>query len=247
MNRRVILINSTPKPLETFYWAWQVMENPIPDSLEELHMSKGELEIFYEKVLGEGLATVLEYINTVWKFEGVSRAFQQQLCRHRLASYSIQSMRVISKENFAANHSYRFPPELSLAGIKHYAEAMNNIQKDYRKLLKLGIPVQDARGILPLNIFSTVTMAINFRSLISLISKRLCYKVQDEFKEIALLMLKEISLKMEDGEVLAKYIKSPCIMNGKCMVKKHNEECLSGQDKREVCPNYAKLFVKERT
>ena len=74
------LINHTEKPLETVYWAFMQMHHPDnPNSLEKINISDDELNDFMDMLMKQPHQTVLEYIDTVWQFTGVSRAFQQQL------------------------------------------------------------------------------------------------------------------------------------------------------------------------
>jgi len=160
--------------------------------------------------------TALEYVNLVFVIKNVSRAFQQQLTRTRQAAYSIQSMRVVLKKGFAENGHYTMPPNLSSGQQKLFKLAMLNIQHNYENLLDEGIPTEDARGILPLNIHSDITMTINLRALYHMTKQRLCLNTQWEYRQVVLQMRDEIEKKL--GKIYSKLIKAPCIGPSKCVM-----------------------------
>lgn len=255
MKPKVVLINSTPNPIETMCWARRVMHSPVPDTLEELKQDPQkwlgmEFEDYVNDVLlQDGMPTFLEYINLTWKLENVSRALQQQLTRHRIGfSYAIQSMRCIDLPNFADDGAYCNPFPYASEKFEAYHAKMINIQEDYRMALNEGMPTQDARGLLPMNIHSTITFSCSLRAFIAMINKRLCLKTQGEFREVADLMIKEVKKKM-DRRIL-KWIGPTCKVQGYCMMKGENEQQyrenkLSGtQNTQYVCPLFVELFKK---
>ena len=160
--------------------------------------------------------TVLEFINTVWLIEGASRAFQQQLTRTRQAAYSIQSLRIVPLKDFASRKNYTKSSAIKLKPEteKIYDETMVYIQDQYNKLISLGCPTEDARGILPLNIHSPITMAINLRNLYHMLELRFCENTQEEYREVARQMRHEIITKIHP--LLAKPMVPMCILSGKC-------------------------------
>jgi len=211
------LVSWTNEPIKTIYWAFMNMHNPIPDSLDEVDISGEELESFMDMLCKQPHQTVFEFVNTVWKFDDVSRAFQQQLTRSRQASYSIQSLRIVDVGNFADNHAYRLPEDIEEGSTdaRRFHGAMVEAQDNYRELINKGVSVQAARGVLPLNIHSPITMAINLRSLYHMSGLRFCENTQGEFKEVALQMKEEVEKKMHP--ILAKPMKPLCIDIGKCL------------------------------
>jgi flavin-dependent thymidylate synthase len=211
---KVTLLSWTNKPEDVIYTAFMNMHNKIPDEL--MHISKKEFAEFYDIVMSQPHTTVLEFVNTVWKIDGVSRASQQQITRSRDAAYSIQSLRIVKVENFYDNHAFtessyvKSHPEIH----KRYHDTMMWLEHQYQQLIELGCPTEDARGILPLNIHSPITMAINLRSLYHMLNLRLCKNSQEEYREVAQQIKKEIETKM--SPVIAKYIRPICFETGKC-------------------------------
>jgi len=252
---KVSLIQFTQNPLELCAMVRRVMHSPIPDTLEEfiedpekwLGMSLNDY--IKNVLLNDKMPTFLEYVNLSFKLENVSRALAQQLTRHRIGfSYSIQSMRCVDLPNFADEGNYYNPYSLNKDGAiaAAYDRYMVEIQNLYREALENDMPTQDARGLLPLNIYSTVTFSCSLRALIGMLNKRLCQKTQDEFREVAKMMMKEIELKM-DKRIL-KWIGPPCEVNGYCMMKGENEiqykegKFKASQNTNMVCPKYIKIF-----
>lgn len=253
MKPKVSLINWTKDSIETMCWARRIMHSPVPDTLEELKDNPEKWlgmpidEYVNDILLNDGMPTFLEYINLTFKLENVSRALQQQLTRHRIGfSYSIQSMRCIDLPNFADKKEYYNPFEEGTEKHNSYHSKMKIIQKEYRQALVDGVPTQDARGLLPMNIYSTITFSCSLRALIGMLNKRLCLKTQGEFREVARLAMQEISNKL-DKRIL-KWIGPPCKVSHYCMMKGENEQQLkenklTGKQNTEfVCPNYIKIF-----
>ncbi len=210
------LVSWTNNPIKTIYWAFMNMHNKIPDNLNEINLSEEEINDFLEMLMSQPHQTVLEFVKTTWLLDGVSRAFQQQLTRTRLASYSIQSLRIIDVGNFAKEEKYTCSDAVknNPAWLKRYRDSMDVIESFYRGMVDSGMPIEDARGILPLNIQSPITMSIDLRSLYHLLELRFCENAQGEFKEVALAMKKEIADKIHP--ILTKPMVPICFKEGVC-------------------------------
>lgn len=156
-------------------------------------------------------------------------------------------MRVVPKENFATNMMYHVPdrvannPDL----FDTYHQAMLGIEKDYNKLIADGVEVEDARGILPLNIFSTITMTINLRSLFHMIFSRTCYKAQGEVHDIAVLLMKELRKYL--GDTIVDAIDRPCKFKGSCMMTLENTQAILKTTPRPLCKYYPELLKSKGT
>jgi thymidylate synthase (FAD) len=216
MGPKVTLITWTNKPIETMYWAFMNMHNPIPDSLDAIHLEDEEREAFLDMLMKQPHQTVCEFINTVWKIDGASRAFQTQLIRTRTAAYSIQSLRIVDVGKFADAGLYSKSSKLKSKPLaeEKFDKTMKQLQEVYADLIKMGCPVEDARGILPLNIHSPITMAINLRALYHMLELRFCENTQEEYREVAEQMKQEIKTKMHP--LLAKPMVPICFRSKKC-------------------------------
>lgn len=245
----VKLVTISGHPLETIRWAADVSRIRIGDDPVAYCSSQGftqdDLADYFVNMVQEQFATPLEYVHTVWYLDNVSRAAQQQITRHRQASYSIESMRVVPKENFATQRMYHVPDRIARdpEKMKEFHQSMLYIEEEYNRLISEGVEVEDARGILPLNIFSTITMAMNLRSVIHLILARCCAKAQGEVHDIAMMMMKELAPFL--GEKVAKKIQRPCTLLGKCFMRLENEQALAGTTTRPLCPYYKALLGRQ--
>lgn len=205
------LINFTPDPLETAYYAFQNMHNKIGTVVKPFENKSIKIQ-FLETLSRIPHQTVLEFIKTNWHIEG-SRAFQQQLTRTRVAAYSIQSLRIVNVGTFADDKYYYVSKKLK--DKKRFHIAMKDSQDHYNELIKMGEPVEDARGVLPLNILSPITMTINLRSLVHMMELRMCKNAQGEFRDIAKQMYKEVEQKI-DSDFSRIFFKPPCQKIGVC-------------------------------
>jgi thymidylate synthase (FAD) len=212
----VKLIDFTREPLKIVWLARKIMEQEVPESLEEIKVSEKELEENFRRVINE-LQSPLEFINTVWIFKNVSRQFTHQLVRKRTASYAQQSLRVVPKERFYEDYDFYVPPEIEKDSrkLEFLKKAMHNIQELYREALSLGFKVEDARIILPIGIYTSIMMCINYRNLLNFLYQRLCHVAQAEIRTVALMMREEIRSKI--GEIFAEPIKEPCLALGRCL------------------------------
>lgn len=176
------------------------------DKETEIKLAKAGIKAFHK--------TALEYVDFVFVIKNCSRAFQQQLTRTRTASFSIQSMRVIEKQGFASNGNYTMPPGLSEDQEAQFHNSMLAIEDRYDFNIRNGLTAEDARGLLPLNIHSDITMRINLNGIYHMLDQRLCVNTQWEFRQVALQMKQEIKNKI--GRILSDPISAPCVKCNKC-------------------------------
>tara|TARA_Y100000310_G_C20561260_1_gene753172 strand:+ start:323 stop:1114 length:792 start_codon:yes stop_codon:yes gene_type:complete len=240
------LFNWTRDPLETFWISRKTQQNITPNSIEDVKktVSQTDLEDNYLELANEGLTSPMEFVATQWKLIGCSRELQQQITRHRIGiGFSIESMRVIPKENFAVNKDYRGFDHLNEEQQGYMDHWMQSIQNLYENGQKLGIPIQDLRAGLPLATTSTITMTAAWNSLIGMLKKRLCLKAQEEVMELGYLMRAEIAKKMPT--VMLAGINAPCYgKRGFCVIGPENkrqlaEAKLTGEQNTDhICPLY---------
>lgn len=138
-----------------------------------------------------------------------------QLVRHRLASYSQKSQRYVTEGQF----EYIVPPEIqnNEEALKLFKETMDADQKAYDKIadalkakhketfLSQGFDektatrmaekkaIEDARFVLPNACETKIVVTMNARTLMNFFHHRCCNRAQWEIKEVADLMLKEVS------------------------------------------------------
>lgn len=187
----VKLFTYTRQPLKAIALAIDIWHNPIPSDIADMNYNEEELIEKFRWLLKQPHQTPLEYFSIVWVIKNCSRAFQQQLTRHRSAAYSIQSLRVVDPGNFADEGAYHIPETIKDRESFHIR--MKMIQSAYRNMIIEREKTEDARGILPLNIHSPITMCINYRVLMGLLKQRMCIAVQSEWTSVVQQIREELA------------------------------------------------------
>lgn len=126
-----------------------------------------------------GHDSILEHASFTFEFT-LSRCAQTQLVRHRIASFAIESMRCVQPESFicpdtiSKNESVR----------KSYLQYMEATKDFYNEMLSAGIPMEDARYILPLATTGNIVYTSNLRALRHAIAERTCFDSQWEIRRL---------------------------------------------------------------
>ncbi len=191
-------------------------------------------ENFLDMLTSLGHQSPVEHASFTFGIEGVSRALLAQLTRHRIASFSVQSQRYVSKCNF----EYITPPEIEaipeakaefIAAMeedaRHYENLQTILKNAHReRLIAEGksekeaekaaekIANEDARFVLPNACDTRIIMTMNVRSLYNFFALRCCNRAQWEIRELATQML---MLVREVAPLLFKNAGPSCV-RGKC-------------------------------
>ena len=213
---KVILFNHTMGPMKNIglaVSAWH--SDDFYESIDQ--MSLEEAKMLTDKGLKAYHKVALEYVQLTFVIKNVSRAFQQQLTRTRMASYSIQSMRIVTKMGFASNGHYTMPPGLTEEQQQDFHDAMLEIEWRYTTMIDNGMSPENARGILPLNIHSDISMNISLAALYHMLRQRFCVLTQWEYRQVALQMRSLVNEKL--GPQLAEPMDAPCVAQKKCPMR----------------------------
>lgn len=134
-----------------------------------------------------------EFIHYSFLLDGVSRAFTAQLCRTRTASFAEKTLRIMNVGEGPGWEYQTGPTIASDDGRKRvYDQAMAHTAEMYKELIADGAAVEDARGILPLNIKTRICMSLNLRTFCEMVYKRSSPRVQSEYRECLELMKQEV-------------------------------------------------------
>lgn len=145
---------------------------------------------FIKRLIKAGHLSVLEHAYVTIALKGVSRALTHQLVRHRLCSFSQQSQRYVSEDNFFCTVPPRIAEKEETKKI--FTECMENIRNAYKKIQALGIPKEDARYVLPNSCHTEIVFSCNFRQLRHIIKLRGEIKAQWEIREVFIEVLKKM-------------------------------------------------------
>jgi len=152
-----------------------------------------------------------EFVRYIFNIEGVSRNFTHQLVRTRNACYAQESQRTVDVRN----------SEVLGLGDDHLTqEAANLSMRAYGHLIDCGVPVQDARSILPTGIETSITMGVSLRELMHMGEVRLCTRTQGEYQEVFKAMKAEV---LKVHPYFKGFIEVYCVKHGTCCFPNYKE------------------------
>ncbi len=148
----------------------------------------GTEKAFVRMLVKRGHLSVLEHAYATFGISGVSRAFTHQLVRHRLCSFTQQSQRYVSEENF----NYTEPESMKNNPKAHllFTKFMAHAKSLYLELQKSGLKNEDARFVLPNAVESHIIVTANFREWRHIIELRGKPDAQWEIRKTAIEILK---------------------------------------------------------
>lgn len=163
------------------------------------------------ELVKRGHTSVLEHAVFTFSIEGVSRVCTHQLVRHRIASYSQQSQRYVK----LTGASVVVPPSIASKpeAKEVFDKAVRECLKAYQELLKLGIPPEDARFVVPQGVRTNIVVTMNARSLLNFFELRCCYRAQWEIRQLAWKMLELVK---KVAPTIFEKAGPPCISRGVC-------------------------------
>jgi len=168
---KVKLTNYTPEPDITCMRAAIMCRNSDP--------SMGILK----KALSTGHDSLLEHATFTFEITDVSRALSHQLVRHRIASFAQQSQRHVKLRD---GHDWYVAPPTATPG---FHMAIEVARQAYLQAIDNGMPLEDARYLLPNATKTSLVMTMNARSLHNFFALRCCNRAQWEIREMANKML----------------------------------------------------------
>ena len=199
---KVSLIQATPKPIETIAQIASICYDSDPKN------PLGLVKHLYRN----GHHSVFEHIYFTFKIEGISRACSHQVVRHRHCSFTQRSQRYCSEDGF----SYVMPESIEeVDEFDGFSGFMEMVTENYRELVALGVPNEDARMVLPNACATSLYLSCNLRELIHICNERLCSRAQWEIramvKEMVALVDPELQFmlvpKCESGRIICN---APC-------------------------------------
>ena len=230
MSLKVKIIAHTPNPEEVVAQAAKLCYSSVgvDEIMEKLTPEK--IEKFVNNLISIGHESPLEHVTFTFAIEGISRACSHQIVRHRIASYSQQSQRYVKEDN---NFEFITPNIIDIMGpktLQEYESDMKEIhdmylkwQKNIKEFVEIsGYPTngmnaekvanENARYVLPNACETKMVFTMNVRSLYNFFNERCCNRAQEEIRELADEMLRQVK---EIAPILFKNAGAPCI-RGKC-------------------------------
>jgi thymidylate synthase (FAD) len=127
---------------------------------------------------------VLEHINFTFHVSGISRCLTHQLVRHRIGFSFLQMSNRHAKpicSDYVIPNSIHDDDDL----FSEYTFMMKDAYNNYERLIKYGVPVEDARYVLPPAFFTHISITCNARALRHFLELRLHKSAQLEIRELA--------------------------------------------------------------
>lgn len=185
----VTLINYTPDAVETLIFTKNARLNATPFAFNEIKswpMTKKHKELQY---MAKTIPSSWEFVDYIFAIQGVTRAFTHQFVRTRTGSYAQQSLRVVDASGFG----YRMGPSIEEKDLGGAVQSvLSKIDETYQSLLKKGVNIEDARGILPTNVHTNIIAKFNLRTLSEMVQSRSGGRTQDEYREVVTEMAAEV-------------------------------------------------------
>jgi thymidylate synthase (FAD) len=135
-------------------------------------------------IIKRGHESVIEHVSFTFLIKGISRVASHQLVRHRIASYTQQSLR------YTKATEYELPESLKDDFQSQFY--LNSLFSFYQSLIEKGIKKEDARYILPNAVTSDLVVTMNARELRHFFILRLDKRAQEEIRKVAQKMLEEV-------------------------------------------------------
>ena len=133
---------------------------------------------------------LLPHLSYTIAIEKVSRACSHQLVRHRIASFSQQSQRYITVKRLAEKTVV--PPTVGESNLNDYLDVIDNASEGYQKLVRNGVPQEDARFLLPNATETSLLMTMDGKSLMHFLGLRTCNRAQWEVRELSDMILDQL-------------------------------------------------------
>lgn len=179
---KVTLINYTQDASTLLLFTKSTRLSMSPGLMDEIRSWPKERKLEELEYMANTIPSSWEFVDYVFLVEGVSRAYTHQQVRTRAASYAQQTMRVLNMGEFDYVYSDRVRDNPGAKAQVDYA--LKAIKLAYNNIIQLGLPAEDARGILPTNIATNIVCKFNLRTLAELCASRTGGRTQGEYQQV---------------------------------------------------------------
>lgn len=152
--------------------------NMTPEGWEDfmiMPLEKLAKEIEY---MSNTIPSSWEMVDLIFAVNDVSRACAQQITRTRTASFAMQSQRITDMRQV----SWHEPTNIK--NREKYELSVKRSIKDYSELVNDGEPLENARGVLPINVNCNLVAKYNLRAFVDLVRVRDSLRVQGEYQSV---------------------------------------------------------------
>ena len=170
----VKLLDSTVDPLYIISYAARTCYNS--NDKDDLNKRAD----FIKGLIKSGHETPLEFASATFEVSGISRVCQNQMVRHRHASFCVLSERYVDVSKMDC-----VLPSTLLSEYEGAYDYAQEAKKIYKFLVSSGIKREDARLLLPQGMETKLCVNFNFRALRHFLKLRLDKHAQAEIRNVA--------------------------------------------------------------
>ena len=120
----------------------------------------GDAESFVRSIIKRGHESVLEHVQLTFKIV-CDRAIQNELVRHRHASFTVESTRYVNYDELTVIKPFSTPDGSDFT----FWHMMRDAERNYLFLIEQGVTPELARAVLPLCLATELYMTANLREL----------------------------------------------------------------------------------
>ena len=136
-------------------------------------------DAFIKKIIHLGHESLLEFGYAAFLVEGASRVLLSQLSRHRLISLA-----VVSQRHVKAPKEFVVPETVEGELRERWLRLLDECYALYEEAREKGVPLEDARYILPQSVTTSFVVGANFREWRHILKLRSHRSAQWEFREL---------------------------------------------------------------
>jgi len=170
-------------------------DSPLSDET----IVEAQTKSFIEKQLSRGHYGPWEHPSISFAVEGVSRVTMAQITRHRHMTFDIQSMRYADFSEQEIVTEGTLSREKGVTDVESrekleqlYEMFIEDMVEFYERMVRNGVPKEDARFILPLGTTVNMTFSGNARTFLHLLDMRKKANAQWEIRELSEALLDEL-------------------------------------------------------
>lgn len=182
---------------------WDTTPHLPVTKMDKLSLEEKANKLFYI-LKKRPISVALEGVSFNFRITNIPRSLTHQLVRHRAMAFGQQSYRVSS----CYSDPVRAPQSLfekAQAGDKKaeglladYVFAVRQSRDVYKKLIEAGVPMEQARNIMPMGTCTKIGVTMRLRDLIDYVKGRTGDIAMDEHSYMVSLMLQEVKTKQPD-------------------------------------------------
>jgi len=160
----------------------------------EEKITETSANVFISNIIKNGHESVIEHEKITVKII-CDRGISHEIVRHRIASYSQESTRYCNytQNKFGKELTFIKPCFLNESSEAYsiWFNQMATIEKNYIKLISIGIPPEQARSILPNSLKTEIIVTMNLREWRHFFKLRTSKRAHPQMREITIPLLEQ--------------------------------------------------------